>query len=293
MVNASHLPPLGWIRVFECAARHLNLRRAADELHVTPGAVSQQIKLLEGSLGLALFERCPGGLRLTPSGDKLFAVSTRAVRGIYETVRTLRSPRQLVVRLSAAPTLCMRWLVPRLGSFYAQNPDVEVRIDAATNVVDLHNEPFDVAIRRVRDPARNLHVERLFSDDVTALCSPQLASSLGSDIANLRKVKLLCWSWQDCWPAWLEQAGGGRLDEYDQAHFSHLMLALEAAQAGQGVALACSRLVQDDMERGRLMQVLGRPVHSGYDFAVVALPQSAAAPHVRAFIDWTVALARG
>lgn len=288
MASNAHMPPLGWFRVFECAGRHLNFTRAAAELHVTAGAVSQQIKLLEASLGLPLFERRPSALRLTAAGEQLFAVATRAVHSIYETVRTLRFPRK-VVRLTAAPTFCTRWLVPRLGSFYAQNPNIEVYIDASAGMVDLFREPFDMAIRRVRDPSRTLHVQRLFPDDVAALCSPQLARMLGDDVANLRKTKLLCWSWQDCWPAWLEQAGGGRLDDYEQAHFSHLMLALDAAQAGQGVALASLRLVRDDLARCRLVKALGRPVSSGYDFAVVARPEAVAAAHVRAFIDWTVA----
>lgn len=282
------IPPLSWIRVFECAARHLNMRKAADELHVTGGAVSQQIKMLEDNLQLQLFERRPQGLRLTLAGEQLFVVSTRAVQGIYDTVQRLRSPRQ-IVRVSAAPTFCTRWLVPRLGGFYAQHPHVEVHIDATVNSVDLFSDPFDLAIRRAREAPTNLHVQRLFPDEVAALCSPQIAALLAGDPANLRKTKLLCWSWQDCWSIWLEQAQVGRLEDYERAHFSHLMLALEAAQAGQGVALASLRLVREDLARRRLVHVLGPPVAVGYDFAVVARPQAAAAPHIAAFIDWTVA----
>ena len=125
MPNTGDMPPLGWIRVFECAARHLNFRRAADELHVTPSAVSQQIKMLEASLKLPLFERRPHVMRLTPAGERLFPVASRAVHNIYDTIRALRSP-QRVVRLTAAPTFCTHWLVPRLGSFYSQHPDIEI-----------------------------------------------------------------------------------------------------------------------------------------------------------------------
>jgi LysR family glycine cleavage system transcriptional activator len=287
MPNIRHMPPLGWIRVFECAARHLNFRRAADELHVTPGAVSQQIKMLEESVGLPLFERRPHAMRLTPAGERLFPVATRAVHNIYDAVRALRSPRQ-VVRLTAAPTFCTRWLVPRLGSFYSQHPDIEISIDAAAGLVDLFNDPFDIAIRRVREMPSNFHVQRLFADDVVALCSPRMARLIDGDVANLKKTKLLIWSWQDYWSAWLEQAGGSRLEDYEQAQFSHLMLALEAAQAGQGVALTSPRLVRADLENGRLVHVLGPAVPSGYDFAVVARPDAIAAPHIRAFVDWTV-----
>lgn len=282
------MPPLGWIRVFECAARHLNFRKAGEELHVTAGAVSQQIKMLEDNLQLQLFERRPHALRLTVAGEQLFVVSTRAVQGIYETVRRLRSPRE-VVRLSAAPTFCTRWLVPRLGSFYAQHPHVEVHIDATVNSVDLFSDPFDLAIRRVRESPSNLHVQRLFADEVAALCSPETAAMVGDDVANLRKTKLLCWSWQDCWSIWLEQSHAGRLDDYEQARFSHLMLALEAAQAGQGMALASLRLVREDLARRRLVQVLGPPVPTGFDFAIVARPAALTAPHIAAFIEWTVA----
>jgi len=150
------------------------------------------------------------------------------------------------------------------------------------------NEPFDVAIRRVREVPSNLHVQRLFADDVVVLCSPQMEQLIDGDVANLKRTKLLVWSWQDCWPVWLDQAGGGRLEDYEQAHFSHLILALEAAQAGQGVALASPCLVRSDLESGRLVHVLGPAVSSGYDFALVARPEAIAAPHIRAFIDWTV-----
>jgi LysR family glycine cleavage system transcriptional activator len=287
MPNTGHMPPLNWIRVFECAARHLNFRCAADELHVTPGAVSQHIQKLEASLSLSLFERRPHAMRLTPAGERLFSVASKAVHDIYETIRALRSPRQ-VVRLTAAPTFCTRWLVPRFGRFYSQHPDIEISIDAATGMVDLLNEPFDIAIRRVREVPSNLHVQRLFADDLVALCSPQMGQLIDGDVANLKLTKLLIWSWQNCWPAWLDQAGGGQLEDYEQAHFSHLMLALEAAQAGQGVVLASPRLVRSDLENGRLVHVLGPAVSSGYDFAVVARPGAMAAPHIRAFVDWTV-----
>ena len=281
------MPPLNWIRVFECAARHLNFRCAADELHVTPGAVSQHIQKLEASLGLSLFERKTHPMRLTPAGYRLFSVASKAVQDIHETIRALRSARQ-VVRLTAAPTFCTRWLVPRFGRFYSQHPNIEISIDAAARQVDLMGEPFDVAIRRVREVPSNLHVQRLFADDVVALCSPQLEKLIAGDVANLKRTKLLVWSWQDCWPVWLNQAGGGRLEDYEQAQFSHLMLALEAAQAGQGVALASPYLVKSDLENGRLVHVLGPAVSSGYDFTVVARPEAVAVPHIRAFIDWTV-----
>lgn len=287
MGGTARLPPLNGIRVFECAARHLNFRRAAEELHVTPGAVSQQIKQLEASLQVRLFDRTPSALRLTPAGEQLFPVATATVRNLHEALAKLRTPRQ-VVRLSAAPTFCTRWLVPRLGSFYSRYPRIEVHVDASAANVDLHSDPFDLVIRRVRERKPDLYVRCLFPDDVVALCTPQLAAQLGGDLAQLRNTKLLCWTWQDNWQAWLDVNSAGRLEDYEQAHFSHLMLVLDAAQAGHGVALTSRRLVRQDLAQGRLVHVFGPPLPSGYEYSIVARPDAVAAPHVRAFVDWTL-----
>jgi LysR family transcriptional regulator, glycine cleavage system transcriptional activator len=276
------------MRVFECAARHLNLRRAAVELCVTPGAVSQQIRNLEASLGVALFERFPKGMRLTPSGQQLYPVVVRAMRSLGDAVERLRSPRQ-VVQVTVAPTLCTRWVVPRLGRFYERYPDIEVRIDASTTVADLPNETFDVAVRYARGPIGNLHYAPMFADEVVPVCTAVVAERLESGPHALCRAKLLCWSTHDHWPAWISARRLGSYDQFDRVYFSHLMLALDAALAGQGVALSSLRLVEHDLQQRRLVCIFGEPVPTGFSYFIAARAEAMMLPHVRAFAEWMLA----
>lgn len=285
------MPPLNFVRVFECSARHLNFRRAAEELGVTPGAVSQQIRMLEISLEVPLFERLPKGLRLTTAGQQLYPVTGQVLRMLQDTVDRLPSPRQ-VVRVTAAPTLCTRWLVPRLSSFYERYPTIGVQIDATTPYVQLSNEPFDVAIRHARHISGSLHNEFLFADDVVAVCSPNIAMHYSDGVEDILKAKLLCWDTQDYWPSWFSAKGLTGYHSVNRISFSHLMLALDAAIAGQGVALTALKLVEHDLQQGRLVRLFGAPVATGSGYYVVARRESLASRHIAAFVDWIVDEAR-
>ncbi|MCX7306585.1 MAG: LysR substrate-binding domain-containing protein [Afipia sp.] len=275
------LPPLNFVKVFECAARHLNLHRAAEELGVTPGAVSQQIRALETNLGVPLFERLHKKLRLTVAGQQLFATSSQVLQMLQETVDRLPSPRQMV-RITAAPTLCTRWLVPRLSNFYERHPNVGVLIDASIQYINLADEPFDVAIRHGRNGTNNAHYEVMFPDEVVAVCAPSIASSVSTDMST---AKLLCFAAHDHWPCWFSAKGLTGYNKLDRVSFSHLMLALDAAIAGQGVALGPLQLVEHDLRQGRLVRVHGDPVVTGFSYYVVARRE---ARHVAAFTDWII-----
>lgn len=275
------LPPLNFVKVFECSARHLNLHRAAEELGVTPGAVSQQIRALETNLGVPLFERLHKKLRLTAAGQQLFATSSQVLQLLQETVDRLPSPRQMV-RITAAPTLCTRWLVPRLSTFYERHPNVGVLIDASIQYVNLADEPFDVAIRHGRNGANSAQHEVMFPDEVVAVCAPSLAASVTADISN---AKLLCFATPDHWPCWFHAKGLTGYNKLDRVSFSHLMLALDAAIAGQGVALSALKLVEHDLRQGRLVRLPGEPVATGFSYYIVARRE---ARHVAAFTDWII-----
>lgn len=275
------LPPLNFVKVFECSARHLNLHRAAEELGVTPGAVSQQIRALEANLGVPLFERLHKRLRLTVAGQQLFATSSQVLQMLQETVDRLPSPRQ-IVRITAAPTLCTRWLVPRLSNFYERHPNVGVLIDASIQYINLADEPFDVAIRHGRNGANSAQYEVMFPDDVVAVCSPSIASSISTDMST---AKLLCFAAHDHWPCWFSAKGLTGYNKLDRVSFSHLMLALDAAIAGQGIALGPLQLVEHDLRQGRLVRVHGDPVMTGFSYYVVARRE---ARHVAAFTDWII-----
>lgn len=275
------LPPLNFVKVFECSARHLNLHRAAEELGVTPGAVSQQIRALETNLDLPLFERLHKGLRLTAAGQQLYATSSQVLQLLQGTVDRLPSPRQMV-RITAAPTLCTRWLVPRLSTFYERYPNVGVLIDASVQYINLADEPFDVAIRHGRNCAESAQHELMFPDEVVAVCAPSIAASVASDISN---AKLLCFATSDHWPCWFNANGLTGYNKLDRVSFSHLMLALDAAIAGQGVALSALQLVEHDLRQGRLVRLLGAPVATGFSYYIVAHRE---ARHVVAFTDWII-----
>lgn len=285
----SRVPPLNALRVFESAARHLSLRQAAAELSVTPGAVSQQLRLLEASIGAPLFERLPRGLRLTPAGQQLAPAASQAMRLLEDTVERLRVSRP-VVRFSGAPTLCTRWLVPRLGGFFERHPGMELQIDASQRLIDLASEPFDVVIRHGHGRETSPALERrlLFADDVIAVCAPEVAAAIGDRPENLGRAKLLCWSTQDHWPRWLRAKGLEAFEAADRASFSLLMLVLDAALAGQGFAVTSPRLVAPDLARGRLVSVFGPAVATGYSYYAIARPEALAKPHVRAFVDWVL-----
>ena len=273
------LPPLNFVRVFECSARHGNLHRAAEELGVTPGAVSQQIRSLESNLGIPLFERMHKKLRLTTAGQQLYATSAQVLQLLQETVDRLPAPRQMV-RITAAPTLCTRWLVPRLSGFYERHPNVGVLIDASANYINLSEEPFDLAIRHGRDGMGSAQHVPLFTDAVVAVCAPSVAASIAPDLGN---VKLLCFAPQDHWPCWFNKKGIGGHNRRDQVSFSHLMLALDAAIAGQGIALSALKLVEHDLKHGRLVKLPGEPVATGFSYYIVTRSE---ARHVAAFADW-------
>lgn len=275
------LPPLNFVKVFECSARHGNLHRAAEELGVTPGAVSQQIRSLETNLGLPLFERVHKKLRLTTAGQQLYATSSQVLRLLQQTVDHLPTPRQ-TVRITAAPTLCTRWLVPRLSAFYERHPNVGVLIDASAHYINLAEEPFDVAIRHGRDSAGSAQHVLLFPDAVVAVCAPSVATSIAPDLGN---AKLLCFSPQDHWQCWFDKKGIGGYNKLDHVSFSHLMLALDAAIAGQGVALSALKLVEHDLKQRRLVKLLGDPVATGYGYYIVARSEER---HVMSFTDWLV-----
>jgi LysR family glycine cleavage system transcriptional activator len=288
---ARRLPSLNSLRAFECAGRFLSFKRAAEELHVTSSAVSQQIRTLENELGLPLFERTSKGLALTPSGHRLLTATTRALAAVSDAIQELRSDRQLI-QLSAAPTFCTKWLVPRLGRFSEKHPHIELRIDATDRITNLTNGSSDLAVRYAARVDASLQHELLFLDEVFPVCSPDLADVLGSDPDNLRKTKLLHWSTYSRWERWFEATQLGSMKGTEGIYFSHLLLALDAAISGQGVALASMDLTRYDLEAGRLVRPFPNSVKTGYSYYLIARPEAAKMKPVRAFIEWAVQEAR-
>lgn len=247
-----HPPSLNAIRVFEVAARHLNFVRAAEELHVTHGAVSRQIRQLEDMLGVALFERRNRAVFLTREGAAFKLTCTEAMaqmmRGIAE-IRQTATDRHLVV--SCEPTLAMRWLIPRIGHFRERFPDIDLHLFAAGGEVDFQRSHIDLALRRndFKWDAR-YHAEPVAPEMTAPVCAPGLLASGEVDLTQ--QCLLQTASRPDAWSRW-QTAAGTVFTAVRSAQFEHFYLSLQAAGAGLGVAIGSIYMVEDELRNGRLL----------------------------------------
>lgn len=256
--SSRRLPPLNGLRVFEVVARHLNFRLAAEEIGVTQGAVAQLIRGLEAELGLKLFLRRPQGLEPTEAGQQYAAKIRRAFDLIAEATRELRAePQRLTI--SVTPSLASRWLIPRLPDFTAAHPTIDLRIVATDRLSNFETDDVDLAVRLGQPPfGAGLNAELLHAQTIVAIGSPLLIEKLGDpgDPRNFARYPLLHDA-HDFWPAFLGKAfPSGASASAQNVRFNQTSLAVEAAIAGQGLALASLFLVADDIVSGRLDRVL-------------------------------------
>lgn len=294
------LPPLNALRAFEAAARHLSFTKAAAELHVTPAAVGHQVKLLEEHLGVRLFQRLNRALVLTDAGqDCLPLVSEGLDRLAQAGARAQRHGEHGVLRVTVAPTLAVKWLVPRLPAFHAAHPELRLRIETAMEVVDLAREGVDLGIRFCAPPGAGLAGEVLFDEEVIAVCAPGLITDarplarpddlarhtlihVDDETADRNRVD---------WADWLARAGATAVDASEGLRFTQTIVAAQAALDGQGVALLGRTCILDDLARGRLVQPFTLACPADYAFYLVAPAASFAQPKVAAFREWVMAAA--
>ena len=303
-----HLP-LTALKAFEATARHASFSKAADELHVTTGAVSQQIKSLEEILGVKLFHRLPRGLELTdaaraalPGLSSGFAEISAAVRQIRETSDTPG------LRVRSAPSFAAKWLLPRLAEFVAAHPDIDVSLAASDAMIgsgqavemfpadSFHQENIDVGIFFGSGEFAGYRADRLFEVSLVPLCSPKLVRSGKHRLRrpqDLEQHRLLhddtAYEGRPDWQDWLREAGVEGVDPQRGLRFNQVALALEAAIAGQGVVLAMYPLAQADIDAGRLVIPFEPAIKLDYAYYVVSLEDNADKPGIRAFRDWLLA----
>ncbi|MGO4174977.1 LysR substrate-binding domain-containing protein [Bosea sp. TAF32] len=262
------LPSLNGLRVFEVASRHLNFRLAAEELGVTQGAVAQQIRQLETELGLKLFERLPRTLAPTEAGRSYVASVRRAFELISDATEELR-PAPLHLTISVTPSFASRWLIPRLPDFTAALPGIDLRIVATDRLSDFRTDAVDLAVRLGRPPfGAGLSAELLYEQRIIAVGSPLLLEKLGdpADPGTFARYPLLH-DGHDFWPAFLGAVFPAAAPKSAQnIRFNQTALALDAAIAGQGLALTSRFLVDDDIARGRLVPLFGAelPIEAGF-----------------------------
>ncbi|MGO4336739.1 transcriptional regulator GcvA [Labrys sp. KB_33_2] len=288
------LPPLRALRAFEAAARHLNFRLAAEELNVTQGAVAQHIRGLETDLGVKLFERLPRGLALTHAGHSYLPNIRRAFELIADATLGLR-PEPARLTISVTPSFATKWLIPRLPQFVAEHPLVDLRILANEGLSNFQSDGVDIAVRQGRLPfGPGLVVERLFSQQVIAVCAPTLLPAGANGIAPAEIPNhTLLHDTHNLWPEFLEGVLGFKpAAEPKRMRFNQTGLAVEAAAAGQGIALASRFLVAGDLASGRLIQPLAAEMSGTHDFYVV-LPRRQRHPEpTDAVRRWLIETAR-
>lgn len=285
------LPPLTALRTFEAAARHRSFARAAAELHVTPAAISQQIKLLEDYLGAALFGRGKI-LALSESATAALPLVTEAFDQLERAVARLRASNThgpLVV--SAPPAFAARWLIPRLDDFNTRHPNVDLRLMATRRLVDFTLEDVDVAIRFGPGTDQDLHVERLMTESIVPVAAPKLAMSINTP-EDLARCTLLEDEWHVSeglfpdWSTWLATLGVDTGTPLRIQGLGDANLSVQAALAGLGVALAWYSLVSDDLQAGRLTRLLDKSIPTTLGYHLVMPENRAALSKVVAFREW-------
>lgn len=293
------LPPLNSLRCFEAAGRHESFSRAADELHLTHGAVSRQVRQLEDQLGTALFERRNRGVFLTDNGKRLLLQVGSALDQLEATINEIRQAEtRNELRVACGATVAMRWLIPRLSRFYERYPEITLHLTIAVVLEPLVRGGCDVALtwlsvtRHERSFAELLplidRIVPLMPDAIGPVCSPAYAEQHAGRL--LESVVLYSATVPQIWAHWRAVSGQATRPEREQT-YGHFYLAIEAAAAGLGVTVASKHLVADDLASGRLVAPFGfSEIEEGY---AALIPRDATA-HGAAelFVDWLAAEAR-
>jgi LysR family transcriptional regulator, glycine cleavage system transcriptional activator len=293
MTNRGRMP-LNALRTFEACARLGSFLQAADELAVTPGAVSRQIQGLEAELGVRLFDRFNRSVVLTEPGARLAEGVADALSRLEEAVHRIRPTPDNRLVVSVLHSLAAKWLVPRLPLFEQAYPGVEVLVSASDRPVDLAREGVDVALRLGSGSYPGLDSLLLMKAVSFAVCSPRLlegpnALRAPEDLAHVPLIHdITIRSDEPTWASWLAGAGVEGVDASRGQHFSNSYLAIDAAVAGRGVALADHALVIDDLAAGRLVRPFSHEFKSPYFTSAICLPERAHQPKIRRFRNWLV-----
>jgi LysR family glycine cleavage system transcriptional activator len=302
----------GHLRAFEAVARHLNFRAAAEELSLTQSAVSRQIQALEDEVGTALFLRHTRAVELTSAGSQLLRASSMALERIDAAVRQIRqSAGRKGVAITTWASFASMWLIPRLEAFQRDHPDIDIRIDATDNAVDLATSDVDLALRYAVPQAIPAGAQRLFGEQLTPVASPWLLKSQPIhsiedlsrcaliEAGDAHRTRHLEWL---TWQRWLDTFGnktatpagkrGGRaapakLSPQRWMYFNYANQIVQAALTGQGVALARLPLVAESLASGALVEPLPQTrLDSPLVYWLVVAPRSAQRPEVKAFCEW-------
>jgi LysR family glycine cleavage system transcriptional activator len=287
------LPPLNALRCFEAAARLGSFNQAAEELFVTPSAISHQIKSLEDFLGIRLFRREKRRIQMTVAGERYLRSVEHALDEIeIATRRLIAAPNATAINLSVVPAFLTRWLVPRIRQFQEQYSDVELRLSSSTGLVDFDHSDIDMAIYFGRGEWNDVEMHFLRNAIFVPVCSPKLLESnkpLKSldDLANQTLIHVA--GRQDEWEQMLRKAGISRSSIHKQLTFSSTSLAMNAAMEGLGVALADLVLTEREVQYGQLVIPFDPRLENNKAFYLVYQQGRQLTPAMQIFFDWLLA----
>jgi LysR family glycine cleavage system transcriptional activator len=286
MTDLRRLPNLVALRAFEAAARYQNFSRAADETHVTHGAVSHQVRALEQDLGVALFSRHGKRLTITPQGLRFAQVVRNALRDIADATQVLREEtRQKRLTVSAIPSFAARWLAPRLGKFIDQNPETELVLQSSGQLHDLVRDGIDVGIRFGQGQYPGLVVEQLMGDCYYPVASPSYKRGrLPITPQQLKPAQLL--RSDEPWLPWFQAAGLKLAEPSGGLRFQDLSLLIRSAMDGDGIALVRHVVVTQEIASGELVRLFDVAVKSASDYYLACPPDALHKPQVQAFRHW-------
>lgn len=281
--------PLQALRTFVEVSQRGSITAAAQALHVTPGAISQQIRLLEDRLGIALLVRERHGMRMTEAGADVYPMLSAAFAQIDKAVDMLEAMKaRQSLTVSTVATFAASWLVPRLGRFKQRHPHIEIRVEATPALVDLRRDHVDVALRHGLGDYPGLDVVPLMAPVLVPVAAPGLAASVTlTEPADCLDYPLLHDADRADWPLWLSAHGVAQDPRAQRGNaFDDDFLLIRAAESGQGLALVPAAHAQEEIAAGRLVQVLDKPWPSRFAYYAVSRPGAAQRPEVRAFIEW-------
>ncbi|WP_432725973.1 transcriptional regulator GcvA [Variovorax sp. W6] len=283
------LPPLNALRAFEATARHLSVKNAADELCVTPGAVSQLVKTLELHLGVQLFRRVNRGIFLTDAGQAYLPPVRNAFRQISDATQKLAVPAESgLLTVSTTPFFASAWLVPRLKSFQEAHPDIDLQVQASNTLADFARDGVDVAIRHGTGQYAGLASQLVLTVEMVPVAAPSLVAEFGKPA---KPADLLRWprvndAQRKGWRLWFAAQGVADAGPVRGPSFDDAGLLLGAIQAGQGVGLLPAALVANDVAEGRLVRLFKAALLDGFAYYLVYPQASHDRPKVAAFRGW-------
>lgn len=283
------LPNLNALKAFEAAARYESFTLAAHELHVTQGAVSQQVKGLEQELGLKLFQRRPRHLVITEAGRDYLSVVREALDHIAIGTDDLQKrQRSGTLTVSTTPNFASKWLVHRLGRFANLHPSIDLRVNATTNNFDFTREDVDVAVWHGDGNLPGFDVQRLTNEELTPVCSPNLLPGRKVLLSpnDIEHYTLLHLDTRQDWSKWIDAAKVKAADLSRGPIFNQASMAIDAAVDGQGVALSRTALAAQDIISGRLVRPFSLALSVHYAYWIVCPKASATLPKIMAFRSW-------